>query len=378
MKLLHVHSGNLCGGVETLLRTLARCRQLCPAMEAEFALCFDQRIAAELREAGAAVHVLGRVRTRNPFQVREVRRRLLEVLRTGRFDAVICHMAWPLAVFAPTVRRAGLPLIFWMHDAVMRKNWLHAWASLNVPDLVLCNSRFTASTVCRLFNSTRSEILHYPVLDGLRAGPAERDALRSNLNTPRDAVVLLQASRMEAWKGHLLLFEALRGLIDDPRWICWIAGGPQRPQEIAYENNLHSAATRLGIGSRIRFLGQRSDVSRLLASADIYCQPNQGAEPFGIVFIEAMYAGLPVVATAAGGPLEIFDDSCGILTRLNDSVSLAATLEKLINCEKDRRCLGANGARRAAQLCDPLQQLQRLQAIIQQTVIAENHIPGSV
>ena len=63
----------------------------------------------------------------------------------------------------------------------------------------------------------------------------------------------------------------------------------------------------------MRWLGQRRDVPELLAAADIYCQPNVGAEPFGIVFVEALYTGLPVVTTALGGALEIIDASCGVL-----------------------------------------------------------------
>jgi len=55
---------------------------------------------------------------------------------------------------------------------------------------------------------------------------------------------------------------------------------------------------------RVRFVGERLDVARILAAADIFCQPNIEAEPFGIVFIEALYAGLPVVASASGGALE--------------------------------------------------------------------------
>src|SRR5712692_4243742 len=52
MRLLHVHSGNLYGGVEALLHTVASCRELCPERQSEFVLCFEGRIAAELRQAG--------------------------------------------------------------------------------------------------------------------------------------------------------------------------------------------------------------------------------------------------------------------------------------------------------------------------------------
>jgi glycosyltransferase involved in cell wall biosynthesis len=369
MRLLHVHSGNLYGGVETLLNTLACCRGLCSEMCPEFALCFDGRIAAELRQIGTAVHILGEVRARNPLQVIKARRRLLGLLSAGRFDAVICHMLWPLAVFASAVRRTKLPLIFWMHDAVVRRNWLALWAGLSSPDLVICNSQYTASTLGRLFKGVRFETLYYPVATRAeKLQTAQREVLRSRFNTASEAVVVLQASRMEPWKGHVLLLEALARLADVPYWVCWIAGGPQREEEITYAQSLRARAAALGVAERIRFLGQRSDIPQLLAAADVYCQPNLGAEPFGIAFIEAMKAGLPVVAAAAGGPLEILDESNGVLVRPNDPASLAAQLGALIKNEGLRSRLGAAGARRAAQLSDPGTQLRGLQAIIREAV----------
>jgi glycosyltransferase involved in cell wall biosynthesis len=370
MRLLHVHSGNLYGGVEALLQTIVRCRGFCPEMQSEFALCFEGRIAAELRQAGAVVHLLGRVRARNPLQIIRARRRLIQILDAGAFDAAICHMPWPLAIFAPAVRRARIPLIFWMHDAATYRNWLHLWAGLASPELTLCNSRFTASTLARLFGNTPSETIYYPVAaSAVRLEAAERNTIRASLNTPSEAVVIVQASRMEAWKGHRLLLESLAKLRAVPQWICWIVGGAQRAEEVAYERNLRATAAEMGFTERIRFLGQREDVAQLLAAADIYCQPNLAAEPFGIVFIEAMQAGLPVITSAAGGPLEIVDDSCGLLVSPDDVCSLAAGLTGLIEDGVERRRLGAAGARRAARLCDPSRQLQHLHAIIQQRVV---------
>ena len=78
-------------------------------------------------------------------------------------------------------------------------------------------------------------------------------------------------------------------------------GGAQRGHEARYLEALRAKAAKLGIGPRVNFLGQRGDIARLLAAADIYCQPNTGPEPFGITFIEGLYAGLPVVTTAMGG-----------------------------------------------------------------------------
>jgi glycosyltransferase involved in cell wall biosynthesis len=365
MRLLHVHSGNLYGGVETLLHTLARERDLCPEMRPEFALCFDSRIAAELRQTGTVVHILGDVRVRNPVQLAKARRRLMQTLSKGAFDAVICHMAWPLAVFGVAARRSKVPLIFWMHDAVIQRNWLVLWAALNPPDLIICNSRFTASTVRRMFKCVPFETLYYPVARRTaKLNSAQRERVRNGLKTASEAVVLMQSSRMEHWKGHTLLLDALAQIADIPQWVCWIAGGPQRPQEVSYERALRARASGLGLNGRVLFLGQRSDVPLLLGAADIFCQPNLRAEPFGIAFIEAMQAALPVVTTASGGPLEIIEGDCGALVEGNDAVSLAPVLRELIEDKGLRRILGSAASHRASQLCDPGRQLRLLHSTI--------------
>ena len=188
----------------------------------------------------------------------------------------------------------------------------------------------------------------------------DRAATRVELQTPEEAVVIIQVSRMEAWKGHALHLEALSMLKDLQDWVCWQVGGAQRPNEVEYFEGLKQKAAGLGIGDRVLFLGQRSDVPRLLAAADIHCQPNAGPEPFGIAFIEALRAGLPVVTTALGGACEIVDETCGLLVPPGDAESLAASLRRLIENGNLRTSLGANGPRRARELCDPAKQIERL------------------
>src|SRR5881227_1748480 len=98
-RVLHVHSGNLYGGVETLLATLWRERAACPSLETQFALCFEGRLSEELRAAGATVHALGGARVRSPLSVRRARRSLSRLLRENDFDVAACHSSWSQALF---------------------------------------------------------------------------------------------------------------------------------------------------------------------------------------------------------------------------------------------------------------------------------------
>jgi len=189
---------------------------------------------------------------------------------------------------------------------------------------------------------------------------AERIKIRNETKTRQDSVVIIQVSRMEEWKGHVLLINALGKLRAMPEWTCWIVGGAQRREETRYAQRLKEIATDLGVSERIRFLGERSDVPVLLASADIHCQPNFRPEPFGIAFIEALYSRLPVVTTSIGGAEEIVDDSCGILVPQGNEESLASSLKLLIKDPALRRQLGLRGPSRASELCDVTRQLKLL------------------
>lgn len=167
---------------------------------------------------------------------------------------------------------------------------------------------------------------------------------------------------MEAWKGHGQLIAALHHLRDRDDWVCWIAGGAQRPAERTYEAQLHMTAAPLG--DRCRFLGQRDDVPELMARADIYCQPNTGPEPFGLSLVEALSAGLPVVSSRLGAAPEIVDASCGVLVEPGNTAELAKELAGLLDDAARREHLARGGPVRARALCDPSQQIPALTDVL--------------
>lgn len=366
MRVLHVHSGNLYGGVETMLTTLARRRDSCREMEPHFALCFEGRLGEELKDSGAHVHHLPGVRVSRPASVMRARAALAALLREQSFDVAVCHSAWTHAVFGKVVRASGLPLVFWSHDAAAGEHWLERWARLTPPDLAVCNSHYTARALRTFFPSARSEVVYCPVdLHGLSefGTPESRAAVRAELDTHAGATVIIQVSRMEEWKGQRVHLDALKTLEGD--WACWFVGGAQRPSEVKYLSALKSQAERLGIAARVRFTGQRADVTRLLGAADIFCQPNTEPEPFGLVFVEALRSRLPVVATDMGGAREIVEPGCGVLVPRGDTAALGGALRALVEDETLRATLGGRGPARARKLCDPATQIARLHEVLE-------------
>ena len=373
MRVLHVYSGNLYGGIETILATIARtARGASSGVTHEFALCFSGRLSAELAAAGASVHLLAAVRLSRPQTARAARRALAQLLERERFDRIICHAPWSQGIFGGVARRGGVPLAFWAHDVMTGRHWTERLARRVAPDLVIGNSEYTLATVKTLYPEQPSRVVYAPVELPARASAAHRDGLRSELHTPADAVVIVQASRAEAWKGHLLLVDALAEIRNVPNWIWWLAGGAQRPVERDFLGRVQRAIVKGGIADRVRWLGQREDIPRVFLAADVYCQPNTSPEPFGVSFVEALAAGLPVVTTDIGGAREIVDASCGWRVA-PDAHELAAALSRLVTDRAERARLAESAPSRAAALSTPSRQLDRLAEALESMTRAEAH-----
>jgi glycosyltransferase involved in cell wall biosynthesis len=361
-----VHSGNLYGGVETFLTTLARDAAAEPRMHSSFAVCFEGRFIDELRGHGCEPHVLGGVRLRHPLTIWRARRSLARLLKRERVDVVVCHQAWPYAIFGSSIRRAGLPLVYWIHTICDGRHWLDRWADRLPPDLTVANGEFLRNGLVGRFPGARVETIHYPlrresIATGTKRSRAE---VRRSLDTADDDLVIVQVGRLESGKGNREALEAMAALHDVNSWKYWIVGGPQRGSDDQYLRLLEATARRHGLIDRVRFAGERHDVPAILDAADIYCQPNVRPESFGISLIEALAAGLPIVTSAIGGALEIVDDTCAILVGPRDTGALASALRRLLSDAALRARLGYAGRARSGRLCDLGRQMQRIHDVL--------------
>ena len=354
MRVLHVAAGNLYGGVERILEEIARQGQA----RHEFALSFDGRLAESVKDSGAILHALGPTRFSRPWSLWRARRRLAAALDRGRFDGVIGHSPWAYALAAPVVRHRRMRRVLWAHDALDGSHWTERQAARHAPDLVICNSRYTARAIGGWLTGIRTAVVYAPV-SPINSDAAVRADTRRELGASGGTTVILLASRLERWKGHAELLRSTAALNGD--WTIWIAGGAQRPHEAKYEAELRDLAASLPAGRRITFLGPRTDVARLLQGTDVLCQPNTSPEPFGVVFVEALSASVPVVTSDAGGAREIVTAECGVLVMPGDTRTLAAALQALIDDPVRRRALGDAGPARARTLCDPSAQIEALE-----------------
>lgn len=157
--------------------------------------------------------------------------------------------------------------------------------------------------------------------------------------TPKTRVVGLVA-RLDHWgKGHREFFTALAALPEGYPVEALIIGGGRREAEIK------GLTAELGLAGRVHFLGQRDDIPDLLAALDIFVLPSH-SEGVSLALLEAMAAGLPVIATAVGGlPEVVTDGDNGLLIPAKEPQALAAALERLLADPDFGNKLGENARR---------------------------------
>jgi glycosyltransferase involved in cell wall biosynthesis len=101
----------------------------------------------------------------------------------------------------------------------------------------------------------------------------------------------------------------------------------------------------------VTLLGERPDVSALLSAADNYCHPNIGPDAFGLSFVEALVAGLPIVSTTLGAVSEVVDPASGILVAPHEPGQVASALESLFDDDR-RRAMSAAARARGTRFTD--------------------------
>ncbi len=155
----------------------------------------------------------------------------------------------------------------------------------------------------------------------------------------RNPARLVMVARFEPQKDHATLLHALGGLLEQPWELDLIGEGPLR-------GRMEQLVRTLGLGTRVRFLGQRTDVDACLAEAQISVLTTNW-EGFPLTVLEAMRAGLPVVATAVGGVAEALEDGdSGYLIGRGDVTLLRDRLGRLLSSPGLREEMGRKGRTR--------------------------------
>lgn len=269
----------------------------------------DPPLRADFERAGVTVHVVPMHRISTSH---------------GALDWAAYAAGWPPAVVRITrlIRRLQIDVVHtnslhswygWAAAVLCRRP--HVWhareivvqsgAALKVErflthhhaDLVICMSQAIADQL-----PGANTVVAYETADPDEFNPGRAGRFRASVGIADDAPLVGAAGRIDTWKGFDVLLDAFASVRQQiPTAELVVAGGPVEGKESVFGRLSARAAGIPGA----HWLGPRPDVPDLLADLDVFVLPSTEPEPYGLVLVEALASGVPVVATDAGGPPEI-------------------------------------------------------------------------
>ena len=229
----------------------------------------------------------------------------------------------------------------WIRAAVRRR--MHRAAALiGISDFVAGSIRdlgYDASKVVTVLNGLEVERWIGAEPDG--------DAIRRELAIVSSTPLILSASRLYRYKGQHELLTALPIVKREfPEVILLIVGedDPRADRDVpSYTAELKKLCDDLDLRDNVSFTGFRADVRSIMAASDVFAMPSF-EEPFGMVFLEAMALGKPVIALDNGGTREVVDNGgSGLLSAPADTEQLARNIIRLLRDPELRRRMGEHG-----------------------------------
>lgn len=264
------------------------------------------------------------------------------------FDIIVANSQKALVVSSIASLFARKPLVWYLHDIITAAHFgvLNRMADVFLGNLfasrIIANSESSKAAYRDAGGTNKSiAVVHSGIDPTLFDIPeSELEALRAELGLS-PAPIASVFSRLTPWKGQHVVLQALREVPDIQ---LLIVGAPLFSGEAEYESELKRTVNDLGLNDRVKFLGFRSDVPKLLKISDFPIHSSISPEPFGRVIVEGMMAGKPVIATTGGGASEIIQDGkTGCLVPPGDSAALATTLRRLIKHPDEAARLGMAG-----------------------------------
>jgi glycosyltransferase involved in cell wall biosynthesis len=275
-------------------------------------------------------------------------------LRQIRADLIVIHEPNPMALLAYFLARPQGRLIVWFHSEVIRPSWRYAlfyrpilrFAFSRAARIIVASPTLAASAPQLRGWQSKCVVIPYGLEMTVGEPPAHviarADAIR------RDAAghpLVLFVGRLVKYKGVDVLLEALRGTSA----IAMLVGdGPERAA-------LQRIADRAGVADRVKFLGAvgPDELAALYRACDLFVLPSvTRQEAFGVVQIEAMACGKPVISTDLGTGTGWVnqDGETGIVVAPRDAQALRDAMKRLLGDETLLKIMGAGARHRARSL----------------------------
>jgi glycosyltransferase involved in cell wall biosynthesis len=263
----------------------------------------------------------------------------------------------------PAARLARKPVAWWDHGIRPAKGEPRYAVDNLLPASLRADLVVTSSAASGARHRNNRVILPGIPLDPYAA--PDRERARALLDLAPDERAIGIVGRLQPWKGqHLLLRAAPEVLARFPRARILVIGDAVGGFSATYPAELRALAADLRIDQRVTFLGHRTDVPALLPGLDVFTMASV-AEPFGLVTVEAMAAGVPVVATRTGGTPEIVTDGVeGLLVEPGHVRALADAIIEILADPARAATMAAAGRSRAFAAFDITRYVRQIEDLV--------------
>lgn len=344
-----VHSSSGLYGADRCLLWIAR-GLIERGVSVEAVLPFNGILEAELKGAGVPVHVLEPVVFRRSIMKPAAMARLAahgslsllelcKLIRNQNFDLVHSNTGVVIGG-AIAARLCGKPHVW--HFREMLTEFRHYWTfheplvNLTSKEIV-CISRAVAGQ----FDSQRIRAKTTVVYDGV---PVPAQGPENDIKSRNGKTRLLTVGLLAPYKGQDILIEAVKKLVDEGLDIELTIVGDVFGGQVEYRNELINRVAETGLKKNVVFEGFCENVDPYFEKSDIFVLPSGRPEGLGLVVLEAMARGRPVIATRGGGVNEIIrDEENGLLVEPGDYHALAAAIRRLNDDNDLARSLSEKG-----------------------------------
>lgn len=343
----------------------------------------DGPLVERMRAAGADIHIVPMKQLRTLPSIR------YQASYLARFLPTVLAMRRKIKEIGPDLVHSNSAYCLYGAFAARLARVRHLWhireMAPQVPVLTAAYAgmiRWLSTTVLSMSDASMDALYskrrdNFVIMPDALDAPAFRASLdpgrlRRELEIAADTPIVGFAARLDPWKGADVFIDAAAEVAKtSSNAVFVIAGGSPQGLEFHYDE-LQAQVRALGLQDRLIFLGWRyqlQDMADVMAGFDMFCHTSVVAETFGLVLLEAMSVGTPVIAAKAGGPLTIIEDGIsGLLTEPGDASALAEAIRQLLDDPDRAAAIGAAGrARQDAEFSVPVF-VKRLSAIYDQTV----------
>lgn len=345
MRILHINSARTFGGGERHTADLANALHR-RGHELFAAASPNSPLVGELKRLPS--QNIFELPLRNALDVQsaiELARRV----REKEIEIIHAHVArdYLLAVLAS--KRSNAALVLTRHLERPLKS-VHRWTLSRVARVIAVSKAVERALLDQKIFPVE-KIRHIP--NGVDVGRFERGAQSSDVENLRrqlrikGRLLVGTAGELREHKGQEDFIRAAHIIAREEAAVEFIIAGEDASPRKEYRAYLEKLVAELGLQSRVHFTGWLKDVATLLPALDVFISSSH-VEPFGLVMVEAMAAGVPVVATATGGAREIVEDKVtGKLVPVGDVEGLAEAVSALLTDASERRLMGERARLRA-------------------------------